>query len=156
MGAFEKMLSAPEIADKNFEVTLYALGHNGWDESTHMVSFYFKSAERYLEAGQTFAASPAFQEFMKAGAAVGVENQAQTLTTHSIVAGDGRGTRSMVNWTVKVSDPERLCLLGKSSRRPRSLILGPQKPMACKRYSSGTMVGRPIRYGRLLIHRLRP
>ena len=43
MGAFEKMLSAPEIADKNFEVTLYALGHNGWDESTHMVSFYFKA-----------------------------------------------------------------------------------------------------------------
>ena len=105
MGAFEKMLSAPEIADKNFEVTLYAPGHNGWDESTHMVSFYFKSAERYLKAGQTFAASPAFQEFMEAGAAVGVENQAQTLTTHSIVAGDGRGTRSMVNWTVKVSDP---------------------------------------------------
>ena len=70
-----------------------------------MVSFYFKSAERYLKAGQTFAASPAFQEFMEAGATVGVENQAQTLTTHSIVAGDGRGSRSMVNWTVKVSDP---------------------------------------------------
>ena len=52
MGAFEKMLSAPDIADKNFEVTLYALGHNGWDESTHMVSFYFKSAERYLEIGR--------------------------------------------------------------------------------------------------------
>ena len=99
IGAFEKILSAPEIAEKNFEVTLYALGHY-WDESTHMVCFYFKSAERYLEVGQTFAASPAFQEFIKAGAAVGVENQAQTLTTHSIVAGDGRGTRSMVNWTV--------------------------------------------------------
>ena len=41
---------------------------------------------------------------MKAGAAVGVENQAQTLTTHSIVAGDRRGTRSMVNLTVKVND----------------------------------------------------
>ena len=39
MGAFEKILSAPEIADKNFEVTLYKLGQNGWDESTHMASF---------------------------------------------------------------------------------------------------------------------
>ena len=105
MGTFEKMLSAPEIADKNFEVTLYAPGHNGWDESTHIVSFYFKSAERYLKAGQTFSTSAAFQEFMKAGAAVGAENQAQTLATHSIVAGDGRGTRSMVNRTIKVSDP---------------------------------------------------
>ena len=76
MGAFEKMLSAPEIADKNFEVTVYALGHNGWDVSTHMVSFYFKSAERYLKAGQTFSTSAAFQEFMKAGAGVAVENQA--------------------------------------------------------------------------------
>lgn len=105
VGAFDKMMASPDIADKNFEVTLYALGHNGWDESTHLVSFYFKSAERYLEAGQTFATSPAFQEFMKAGASVGVENRAQTLTTHSIVEGDGRGTRSMVNWTVEVTDP---------------------------------------------------
>lgn len=105
VGAFSKLMAAPEIADKNYEVTLYALGHNGWDESTHMVSFYFKSADRYLEAGQTFAASPAFQEFTQAGASVGVENKAQTLTTHSIVSGDGRGTRSMVTWTVNVSDP---------------------------------------------------
>lgn len=105
VAAFEKLLAAPEIASKQFEVSLYALGHNGWDESTHMVSFYFKNAERYLEAGQTFASSPAFAEFMAAGAAVGVENQAQTLTTHSIVAGDSRGTRSQVNWTVNVSDP---------------------------------------------------
>ena len=105
IGAFDKMMASPDVADKNFEVTLYALGHNGWDESTHMVSFYFKSAERYLEAGQTFATSPAFQEFMKAGASVGVENRAQTLTTHSIVAGDSRGTRSMVTWTVNVTDP---------------------------------------------------
>ena len=43
VGAFDKMMASPDIADKNFEVTLYALEHNGWDESTHMVSFYFKS-----------------------------------------------------------------------------------------------------------------
>jgi hypothetical protein len=82
-----------------------ALAHNGWDESTHMVSFYFKSAERYLEAGQTFAASPAFAKFLAAGASAGVENQSETLTTHSIVSGDSRGSRSQITWTINVSDP---------------------------------------------------
>ena len=76
VAAFEEMLAAPEIAAKEYEVSLMALAHNGWDESTHMVSFYFKSAERYLKAGQTFSTSAAFQEFMKAGAGVAVENQA--------------------------------------------------------------------------------
>jgi hypothetical protein len=105
VAAFEKMLAAPGIAEKNFEVSLMALGHNGWDDSTHLVSFYFKSAERYAEAGQTFAASPAFAEFLKAGASVGTENQSQTLTTHSVVSGDSRGTRTQVNWTINVTDP---------------------------------------------------
>lgn len=105
VSAFEKMLAAPDIAEKKFEVSLMALGHNGWDESTHMVSFYFKNAERYLEAGQTFASSPAFAEFRAAGNSVGVENQSRTLTTHSIVSGDSRNTRSQVNWTINVSDP---------------------------------------------------
>ena len=105
VAAFNKMLAAPDIAEKNFEVSLMALGHNGWDDSTHVVSFYFKSAERYAEAGQTFAASPAFSDFLKAGASVGTENQSQTLTTHSVVSGDSRGSRSQVNWTINVTDP---------------------------------------------------
>jgi len=98
-------LAAPDIADKGFEASLYALGHNGWDDSTHMVSFYFKNAERYLEAGRTFAQSPAFKEFAEARISAGVEAQSESLTTHSIVEGDGRGTKSMVNWSIKVSDP---------------------------------------------------
>ena len=105
VAAFQKMLAAPDIADKEFEVSLMALSHNGWDESTHMVSFYFKSAERYLEAGQTFSSSPAFAEFLAAGASVGVENQSQTLTTHSIVSGDSRDSMTQVNWTINVADP---------------------------------------------------
>ena len=105
IAAFEKMLAAPEIAEKGYEVSLMALAHNGWDESTHMVSFYFKNAERYLEAGQTFSTSPAFAEFLAAAADVGVENQSQTLTTHSITKGDSRGSRSQVIWTINVSDP---------------------------------------------------
>ena len=105
VAAFEKMLAAPDIADKEFEVSLMALSHNGWDESTHMVSFYFKSAERYLEAGQTFASSTAFAEFLAAGASVGVANQSQTLTTHSIVSGDSRDSMTQVNWTINVADP---------------------------------------------------
>ena len=105
VAAFEEMLAAPEIAAKGYEVSLMALAHNGWDESTHMVSFYFKSAERYLEAGQTFAASPAFAKFLAAGASAGVENQSETLTTHSIAKGDSRGSRSQITWTVNVSDP---------------------------------------------------
>ena len=109
-----------------------------------------RSAERYLEGGQTFAASPAFQEFMKAGAAVGVENRAQTLTTHSIVSGDGRGTRSMVNWTVKVSDPATFVpAWQKFTKASESYRPGLKKPMACKRCFWVTTVGRPTRYGRL-------
>ena len=33
VSAFEKMLASPDIAEKNFEVSLMALSHNGWDES---------------------------------------------------------------------------------------------------------------------------
>ncbi|MGD2008619.1 MAG: hypothetical protein PVJ95_10120 [Cellvibrionales bacterium] len=105
VSAFEKMLAAPDIAEKSFEVSLMALSHNGWDESTHMVSFYFKNAERYLEAGKTFSSSPAFAEFRAAGRGVGVENQSQTLSTHSIVSGDSRNSMSQVNWTINVADP---------------------------------------------------
>ena len=60
VGAFQKMLAAPDIADKGFEAILYALGHNGWDDSTHMVSFYFKNAERCLE---TFYLTPVFKAY---------------------------------------------------------------------------------------------
>ena len=103
--AFKKMLEAPEIASKQYEVTLYQLEHNGWDESTHQVSFYFKNAERYLEASETFAASPAFAEFSEAVASVGVQRQSRTLTTHTITEGDSRATNSNLTWTIKVTDP---------------------------------------------------
>ena len=85
-----------------------ALAPNSCDESTHMVSFYFKSAERYLEAGETFAASAAFAKFLANGASAGVENQSDTLTTHSIAEGDSIGSRSQVTWTANVSDPKTL------------------------------------------------
>ena len=81
---------------------------NSCDESTHMVSFDIKSAERYFEPGQTFAASAAFAKFLAAGASAGVENQSDTLTTHSIGEGDSIGSRSQITWPANVSDPATL------------------------------------------------
>ena len=134
VAAFEEMLAAPEIAAKGYEVSLMALAHNGWDESTHMVSFYFKSAERYLEAGQTFAASPAFAKFLAAGASVGVENQSETLTTHSIVSGDSRGSRSQITWTVNVSDPATFVPAWKKCLIALTSTHGARRPLDCRRF----------------------
>jgi hypothetical protein len=57
-----------------------------------------------LEAGQTFTQSPAFKEFAEARMSAGAEAESESLTTHSIAEGDGRGTKSMVSWSIKVSD----------------------------------------------------
>ena len=113
VAAFEEMLAAPEIAAKGYEVSLMALSHNGWDESHTWclsISRALRGISRQVRHLPHLRLS---QNFGKAGASAGVENQSETLTTHSITKGDSRGSRSQITWTVNVSDPAALYQLGK-------------------------------------------
>ena len=50
--AFDKYMNSPEVAKENFEVDFFAIQQNGWDDSTHGVSWYYKDADQYAKAGQ--------------------------------------------------------------------------------------------------------
>jgi hypothetical protein len=103
--AYSELMSAPEIAENKFEAALYGLAHNGWDDATHVMRFYFKDANEYMKAGQVFSASPAMQKFLAAGREAGNEAQYQTLTTHTIMEGNPMGTKASLRWSIKVTDP---------------------------------------------------
>ena len=103
--AYGDLMAAPEIADKKFEAALYSMAHNGMDDATHVMRFYFKDAAEYMKAGQTFSTSPAMAEFLASGREAGNEPQYQTLTTHTIAEGDPRGTKAALRWSINVSDP---------------------------------------------------
>ena len=103
--AYGNLMSAPEIADKKFEAALYSMAHNGMDDATHVMRFYFKDAAEYMKAGQTFSTSPAMAEFLASGREAGNEPQYQTLTTHTIAEGDPRGTKAALRWSINVTDP---------------------------------------------------
>lgn len=103
--AYGNLMSAPEIADKKFEAALYSMAHNGWDDATHVMRFYFKDTAEYMKAGQTFSKSPAMAEFLASGREAGNEPQYQTLTTHTIAEGDPRGTKAALRWSINVTDP---------------------------------------------------
>ena len=45
---YSNLMSAPEIADKKFEAALYSMAHNGMDDATHVMRFYFKDAAEYM------------------------------------------------------------------------------------------------------------
>ncbi len=57
--AFNDYMNAPEIASQNFEADMYAVMHNGWDEATHGISFYYKSADEYAKGNQIYVTSEA-------------------------------------------------------------------------------------------------
>ena len=103
--AYSNLMSAPEIADKKFEASLYSMAYNGMDDATHVMRFYFKDATEHMKAGQTFSTSPAMAEFLAAGRQAGNEPKYQTLTTHTIAEGDPRGTKADLRWSINVTDP---------------------------------------------------
>ena len=39
---FDKYMNAPAVKAMNLEVDLYALQHQGWNEATHQISYYYK------------------------------------------------------------------------------------------------------------------
>ena len=42
LAAFDEYMNSPEVKSQNYEVDVYAVLHNGWDDATHGVSWYYK------------------------------------------------------------------------------------------------------------------
>lgn len=103
--AYGDLMAAPEIEENKFEAALYGMAHNGWDDATHVMRFYFKDANEYMKAGQIFSSSSAMAKFLASGREAGNEAQYQTLTTHTIMEGNPMGTRASLRWSIKVTDP---------------------------------------------------
>ena len=61
--AFDKYMSAPEVAAENFEVDFFAVQQNGWDDSTHGISWYFLDEDQYAKSGLIYTTSEAGREF---------------------------------------------------------------------------------------------
>ena len=53
-----------KFAEK-FEVDFFAVQQNGWDDSTHGVSWYFRDEDQYAKSGLIFTTSQAGREFRK-------------------------------------------------------------------------------------------
>ena len=108
--AFDKYMNSPEVAKEKFEVDFYALQQNGWDESTHGVSWYFKDADQYAKAGELFATTKAGGEFRKTMNELEVETISDTLTVHSIgkvLAGETTDNLVSLRYSLEVIDPAK-------------------------------------------------
>ena len=108
--AFDKYMNSPMVAKEKFEVDFYALQQNGWDESTHGVSWYFKDADQYAKAGELFATTKAGGEFRKTMNELEVETISDTLTVHSIgkvLAGETTDNLVSLRYSLEVIDPSK-------------------------------------------------
>ena len=103
--AFDKLMNSPEIKEQKFEAALSRITMQGYVNITHSINFYYKSAERFQEASETFSSSPAFAVFGLEMAAAGAEPYYQNLTSYLIVEGDGRGANYGVTFVSEVSNP---------------------------------------------------
>ena len=108
LNAFNKYMSAPEVASQNFEVDIYAILHNGWDEATHGVSFYYKNADEYAMANKIWATSDAGKKLRKANRDSNVESVSEYLTVHTVGVTQGGPTSDngvSLRWSFEVQDP---------------------------------------------------
>ena len=107
--AFDKYMNSPEVAKEKFEVDFFAVQQNGWDDSTHGVSWYFLDEDQYAKSGLIFTTSQAGREFRKAMNDIGVEIISDTLTVHTVgvtLAGDSTTNRVTLRWSHEVTNPE--------------------------------------------------
>mgnify|MGYP001162460217 FL=1 len=108
--AFNKYMNAPEIKSQNFEADMYAVLHNGWDEATHGVSFYYKSADEYAKGNQLYVTSEAGRKFRKRMRELDIEATSQNLTVHTVgVTNSGTAADNVVSlrWSLEVSNPAK-------------------------------------------------
>ena len=107
--AFNDYMNAPEIASQNFEADMYAVMHNGWDEATHGISFYYKSADEYAKGNQIYVTFEAGRKFRKRIDELDIQGTSQNLTVHTVgvtLAGDSTTNRVTLRWSHEVTNPE--------------------------------------------------
>ena len=115
--AFNKYMNSPEIKSQNFEADIYAILHNGWDESTHGVSFYYKNADEYAMANKIWATSAAGKMLRKANRDSGVEAISEYLTVHTVGVTNGTPTSETgvsLRWSLEVPNPSAFIPVWKS------------------------------------------
>ena len=108
--AFNKYMNAPEIKSQKFEADMYAVLHNGWDEATHGVSFYYKSADEYAKGNLLYVTSEAGRKFRKRMLELDIKATAQNLTVHTVgVTNSGTAANNVVSlrWSLEVSNPAK-------------------------------------------------
>ena len=114
--AFNDYMNAPEIASQNFEADMYAVMHNGWDETTHGISFYYKSADEYAKGNQIYVTSEAGRKFRKRIDELDIQGTSQNLTVHTVgVTNSGSAAENVVSlrWSLDVSNPAKFLPLWK-------------------------------------------
>ena len=93
--AFDKYMSSPEVSAEKFEVDFYAVQQNGWDDSTHGISWYFLDEDQYVKLENCLQPPKAGRQFRKAMNDIGAEIISDTLTVHTVgvvLAGYGQIT----------------------------------------------------------------
>ena len=89
---------------------MYAVLHNGWDEATHGVSFYYKSADEYAKGNLLYVTSEAGRKFRKRMLELDIKATAQNLTVHTVgVTNSGTAADNVVSlrWSLEVSNPAK-------------------------------------------------
>ena len=108
--AFDKYMSAPEVAAENYEVDFFAVQQNGWDDSTHGISWYFLDEDQYAKSGLIFTTSQAGRDFRKTMNEIGAEIISDTLTVHSVgvtIAGEAATNVVTLRWSHEIANPAK-------------------------------------------------
>ena len=108
LAAFDEYMNSPEVKSQNYEVDIYAVLHNGWDDATHGVSWYYKNADEYAKSNLIFATSDAGKKFRAKLNEIGVEQVQENLSVHTIgVSSGGPTTDNAVSlrWSMNVTNP---------------------------------------------------
>ena len=127
LAAFDEYMNSPEIKSQNFEVDMYAVLHNGWDDATHGVSWYYKDADQYAKSNQIYATSEAGKKFRAKLNKIGVEQIQENLSVHTIgVSSGGPTTDDAVNlrWSMNVSNPAKFLPYGKVFQKALKNMIG--------------------------------
>ena len=110
LAAFDEYMNSPEVKSQNYEVDIYAVLHNGWDDATHGVSWYYKNADEYAKSNLIYATSNAGKKFRAKLNKIGVEQVQENLSVHTIGVSKGGLTSDngvSLRWCMNVTNPEK-------------------------------------------------
>ena len=117
LAAFDEYMNSPEVKSQNFEVDFYAVLHNGWDEATHGVSWYYKDADQYAKSNMIYATSKAGAKFRNRMNELGIEPISENLSVHTVGVSNGTPTTDngvSLRWSMNVSNPAKFLPLWKN------------------------------------------